>query len=67
MTRERISKGEFFATIGQLDVIPHLEGNYDYEMNGYKTIWRLRRGDIVGESLGSNYYRITKDADETGV
>lgn len=51
---KQVTKKEFFATVGQLDVHPWIFGNYDNEW-GYKSHWKLRNGLKVGESDGGTH------------
>lgn len=46
-----VSRDSFFATVGQLDVHPHIVGGYDAE-HGYTSNWKLRSSDrLIGRTI----------------
>ena len=47
-----VSKDEFFAKVGHLDVLPHPRGPYSSE-TGYEVDWELRNRTLVGHSNGT--------------
>ncbi len=42
----------FFATVGKMNVHPTPIGKWD-DVIGYKSLWKLRDGTVVGESDGA--------------
>lgn len=52
-----VSKERFYATVGKLNVHPHiLPGRYD-RVNGYGEHWKLPDGRMIGRSIGGTVYR----------
>ena len=51
---KEVSKEDFFKVIDQLDVIPYPQGKWD-DLGGYKSIWKLRNGELVGVSEPKSY------------
>jgi hypothetical protein len=49
-TEIKVSKDEFYKKIGPLDVTVSPEGNYPY-----KTMFKLRGGEIVGYTKGHKF------------
>ena len=56
-----VSKEAFFATVGQLDVIPHIASGYDTAF-GYTNEWQLRDRTVIGKSRGGTYLSETRYA-----
>jgi hypothetical protein len=50
-----VTKDEFFATVGQLNVHPTIEGNYDQKM-GYRSDWKLPNGQVLGTSISGTVF-----------
>lgn len=57
-----ISRQEFFATVGKMDVTPYPHGRPPYTSN-----WKLRSGEIVGKvvdrRMSPNLYLVPADTD----
>jgi hypothetical protein len=52
-----VTRDEFFAAIGNLNVHPSPEGPWDQEKDGYRSEWRMQDGSrrLVGVSQGGKY------------
>lgn len=57
-----ITKDSFFATVGQIDVHPHIVGGYD-RVHGYTQDWKLRYSDaIIGRTVDApKQYLVTPE------
>ena len=51
---KEVSKEDFFKVIGPLDVNPYPQGKWD-DLGGYKSLWKLRNGELVGVSEPKSY------------
>ena len=51
-----VTRDQFYATVGQLNVHPSPQGNWDQEKGGYRVEWKLPNGRIVGVSQGKEYF-----------
>lgn len=48
----QVSQSEFFSVVGPLDVHPYIVlARYDPRL-GYRSQWKTRQGEIVGETVG---------------
>lgn len=51
---KEVSKEDFYKVIDPLDVVPSPQGKWD-DLGGYKNIWKLRNGELVGVSEPKSY------------
>lgn len=51
---KEVSKEDFYKVIDPLDVFPSPQGRWD-DLGGYKNIWKLRNGELVGVSEPKSY------------
>lgn len=50
-----VSKEEFFATVGRMDVLPSIVGEACDDERGYLSRWKLRDGRVVGVTFGGTH------------
>lgn len=57
-----VTKDSFFATVGQLDVHPHIAGAHD-PVDGYTSSWETPQRHVLGRSfgIGKTAYYVTPE------